>query len=119
MKINFLKIKLENIEGKPFKVREGNKDIYKSLADLIYIHATDNLELVKIAMEINAGKEVDLRDSEVKTIKRIINGVSIEQGGLFAFVRKAILDYIAKAEQKEEKRKVPSTSKVRKRSRRK
>lgn len=84
MKINFSKIKLADIEDKPIT------DFHKVLAKIIYVH-TQNLDLVEIARQINKGEPVELRDSDRKEIKRIVNS---KEANVFAFARKATLDFI-------------------------
>lgn len=86
MKVDFSKMKILDVEGKAIK----NSEIHKSLARIIY-HRTQNLDLIEIARSINNGKEVELRDSEIKEVKRLVND---KQSGLLAFARKAILDYL-------------------------
>lgn len=86
MKVNFSKIKILDIEGKEAKT----SDIHKSIARIIY-NRTQNLDLVEVAMNINKGKEVELRDSEIKEIKRLVND---KQSGLLAFARKAAMDFL-------------------------
>lgn len=86
MKINFSKIKLRDIEGREIK----NSKIHKGIANAIYMFAK-NLDLLEIAIKINKGEEVELRESDIAEIETIINS---KEAGFMAFARKAILDTI-------------------------
>lgn len=89
MKVNFSKIKLLDLEGKVIP----KAILHKTLAGVIYQY-TKNLDLVEVARKINKGEEVELRDSEVTEIRRIIQ---TPEAGMFAFARKAINDFLEEA----------------------
>lgn len=84
MKTDFTKIKIFDMKDEPID------DFYKVLARVIFIH-TQNLDLVEIARAINKGEPVELRDSDWDEIKRIVNS---REANIFAFARKATLDFI-------------------------
>jgi hypothetical protein len=86
MKYDFKAIKAESLDGKQVK------DIHKTIANALYT-MTKNLDLVEKAIEINKGKPVELEKAEIAEVKRILNDEKI---GFYAFVKKAILDYIEK-----------------------
>ena len=88
MKYDFSAVKAEDLNGKPVK------DIHKTLANALYT-LTKNLDLVEKAFEMNKGKPVELEKAEIAEVKRIIND---EKVGFYAFVKKALLDYIDKTE---------------------
>ena len=100
-KYKFSEIELKELDG---KVIEG-ADVHKSLANIIYRNAS-SLDLVEIAREINAGAEVPLTSSQINEIKRTI---ADPKAGMFAFARKAIVDYIDEVQrvEREEKKKKP------------
>lgn len=85
MKYSFSTIELKDLDGK--KIEGG---LQKPLANLIYIQTKD-LDLVAKALDINAGKPVELDKTEVEEIKRLIED---PQAGLAAFAKKAVLDYL-------------------------
>lgn len=84
--MDFTKIKLTDIEGEPLK----DVNIHKTIADRIY-KFTEKMDMIDIAIKINRGDVVDLRDSEVAEIIRIVNSKEV---GFMAFVKKSILDFI-------------------------
>lgn len=84
MKVDFTKIKIADIEDKPID------DFHKVLARVIYMH-TQNLDLVEIARQINKGEPVELRSSDWDEIKRIVKS---REANVFAFARKAVIDFI-------------------------
>jgi len=86
MKYDFSAVKAESLEGKQVR------DIHKTIANNIYM-MTKDLGLVEIAKDIYKGKSVELEKAELAEITRIIND---EKVGFFAFVKKAVLDYIDK-----------------------
>lgn len=84
MKYDFTKIETSALDGTPVM------DLHKTIANSVYLHTKD-LGLVTIAQDIYAGKEVEITQPQLEEIKRII---SDEQIGFFAFVKKAIIDFI-------------------------
>jgi hypothetical protein len=84
MKTDFTKIKVLDIGDKPIT------DFHKVLARVIFMH-TQNLDLVEIARAMNKGESVELRDSDFDELKRIVNS---REANIFAFARKATLDFI-------------------------
>ena len=87
MKYNFSEVRVINVDGAAV---EG-ATIHKALANAIY-NFTTNLDLVETAMLINKGEEVELKDSEVEAIKKVIKD---DRAGFLAFAQKTLLDYIA------------------------
>lgn len=88
MRYDFTKIELLDIMGKPTK-KQG---LYKDLANAIYLFASaKNLNLVEVARTIFQGKEVELDKEEIQDIIAIVED---GRSGFFAFVKKAIKDYI-------------------------
>ncbi|GAF82683.1 unnamed protein product [marine sediment metagenome] len=86
MKVNFSEINLTDIEGNSIT----NIEINKNVGNIIYKNAK-NLNLIPIAQDIYAGKEVNLSVIDLNEIKSLI---SSPVDGLVAFARKAVLDYI-------------------------
>lgn len=86
MKVNFSGIELLDLGGNIVP----NPDLHKTVARAIY-HFSKNLDLMDIARKINRGEDVELRDSEVIEVRRIVQS---PEAGLFAFVKKAILDFL-------------------------
>ena len=93
MKCNFKEIEYIDIDGKVDEMAT----MYHTVADLIY-RLTQNLDLVDIALQINRGEEVDLRPADIKEIKRIVND---PKSGMFAFARKAVLEFLDGKKEKE------------------
>lgn len=85
MKYDFTKIKIKDIGGKEIK-----STVHETLANYIYQLAKD-LDLVEMAREIFAGKEVELDKTEVE---KIVEMVKSDQAPIAAFAKKAIIDYI-------------------------
>ena len=92
MKLNFAEIELLDLDGKIVP----NPEIHKSIARAVY-HFSKNLDLVDIARQINRGDEVELRDSEVAEIRRIVQSPEVK---FLAFAKKAINDFLAEKERK-------------------
>ncbi len=87
MKVDFSKIELHDIDGK-----KQNIEIHKTIGRIIYMF-TENLDLIEIAQKIHKGEEVELRDSDVSEIKRLFKR---KEGGLLAYVRKTVEEYMDK-----------------------
>lgn len=95
MKFNFSKLTLKNVDGTEIK-----GEVHKELANLIYARTSD-LGLVDKAIDIHAGKEVDLTDAELIEVNNLIEIKA--QGGqnfFMAFARKALGDYIKSVQAK-------------------
>lgn len=65
-------------------------EIDKLLANSIY-SGTKDLGLVTVAQDIYRGKDVEITLPQIEEIKRIVQD---EKTGFFAFVQKAILDFL-------------------------
>jgi len=87
MKYNFKEIIVLDLE---WNKQEG-VEVYKVLANALYTLSTNDLDLVTKAIEINKWNEVELDKVEIETIKWIVKN---EKAGFYAFVQKAIIDYI-------------------------
>lgn len=68
MKVQFKDFKVKDIEG---KVQE--QETNKSIANIIFQNTKD-VDLATIAMDINLGKAVELRENDITEIKRIVSG---------------------------------------------
>ena len=88
-KIDFTKVTLVDLEGKKLEKIE----LHKTVANIIYSF-TKEMDLVAKALDINAGKEVDLSAREIEEIKRLVMD---EKSGLMAFAKKGLLDILDKA----------------------
>ena len=86
-KIKFSEIELKDLEGK--KIEETN--LHQAIANMIY-KFTKDLGLVKKAMDIYAGKEVELTAKEIEEVTRLV-----EEGDLMAFAKAAVMDALKKA----------------------
>lgn len=86
MKLNFNDLELIWIDWEKIQWVE----VAKTFANSIYIHTKD-LDLVDIAMKINKLEEVEIPNSKIEELKRLINDEKI---WFVAFVRKALLDFI-------------------------
>jgi len=93
MKINFKEIVLLDIDGKPAK---AETPIHKAIANIIYTQIS-NLDLVEVAREINKGKVVELSNTDIKQIKKLLLG---DKSGLFAFAKAAITEFFEALKQK-------------------
>ena len=87
MKYDFSKITLTDLDEKPLTGQPFYKDIWR----LVYFYSQD-LDLVEKAREINKGKVVELDKNEVNVITELVNS---EKSWVFAFAKKAYVDYIA------------------------
>ena len=86
MEFDFSQVKVQAIDGTDIPA-EG---VYKPLANAIY-RATQKLDLVDAALKINQGQSVFLVEDDVKEVRRIINDPAV---GFFAFIRKALNDFL-------------------------
>ena len=86
MKYQFHTVTINDIEGKENKEAK----VHKTLANALYSKSSD-LDLVEKARTINKGEEVELDKTEIEVVKKMIKDPQI---GFFAFVQKALLDYI-------------------------
>ncbi|MBU2061163.1 MAG: hypothetical protein KKH44_04850 [Bacteroidetes bacterium] len=86
MKIDFSKVELVDLEGKPL----ANANIHKTLANALYAHTKD-LDLVEKARAINKGGALELDKTEIDEIKRVIND---PQTGFMAFAKDALIKFI-------------------------
>jgi len=85
MKYSFHTVAITDIDGKDSKV-----EVHKTLANALYSKSKD-LDLVEKARIMNKGEEIELDKTEIEEIKKVIKDPQI---GFFAFVQKALLDYI-------------------------
>ncbi|KKM00003.1 hypothetical protein LCGC14_1808800 [marine sediment metagenome] len=90
MKIDFSKLQVSKLDGEPVE------DFYKDVANVIY-KFTEDLDLVDIAIQINRGNIVELRDSDSQKIVRLFESNKIP---MFAFARKAVIDFVTLQKQK-------------------
>ena len=90
MKIDFSKLQVSKLDGEPVE------DFYKDIADIIYKY-TNNLDLVDVAIHMNRGEAIELRDSEAEKLIELFKGNKIP---MFAFARKAVTDFITLQKQK-------------------
>ena len=85
MRVNFTEIKLLNLDGEPIG------EFHKVVAQRIYYSNHPNLDLVEIALKINQGEPVELRDSDLEAIQKIVLDPA---SGIALFARKAFKDFI-------------------------
>jgi hypothetical protein len=90
MKYNFKDLVATNIEGTAIT------SLNKTLGNAIY-NTTQDLAMVDVAKDIYNDKTVDLTVSQIEEVKRIVKD---EKNGFFAFVQKAILDFLEKGTDK-------------------
>ena len=84
MLVDFKTVEVRTLEG------EILPDIHKTVGNLIY-RFTKDLGMVAVAEKIYAGETVDLDKTELQEVERLLSN---PQSGLFAFVRKALGDYV-------------------------
>lgn len=88
MKYNFKKLIVKDIEGKELPI---SKELYKTIAKLLYNQCHKNLEVVEIARDIYKGKEVEIDKVQIEEVKNILLGPQSFQS---AAVKKYVKDYI-------------------------
>lgn len=94
---DFSLITVTDVEGEAFK--EGElKPPYKVVAQKIYLEIQD-IDLVGTAMAIAKGEGAELSTKEAKAIRKLICG---PQSTVFAFIRKAVSDYMDMVESEKE-----------------
>lgn len=86
MVLNFSQINVTSLNGEQLDAVE----ICKIIANIIYCNA-DNLDLVEYAMAVKNGGEIDVTPKEASEIKSIL---ICQKSALFAYIKKAIRDYI-------------------------
>lgn len=84
MKVNFKELKVKTLEWQEIA------DVNKVIANVIYTN-TKNLDLVDFALKINKWEEIEITKSELEEIRDLCLD---EKSWLFAFVKKAIKDFI-------------------------
>jgi len=87
MKIDFTKVVLRDIAGKPVK---GQTDIHKTIANCIYFTAR-TVDMIDIARKINQGVAVELLEPQ---IREIINVVIHPNSPMAAFAKVATKEYL-------------------------
>lgn len=88
MKYDFTKIKCYDIDGTLNK----KVKLHRSIGQALYSF-TGNLDLVDIAMQMHKGVAVELRDSDIAEIRRVVKE---PKSGFYAFAIKAIFDFLDK-----------------------
>lgn len=86
MKYDFSQVKLVGIEGEAL----AGPPAHKILADILY-RSAKTLDLVETARKMNTGVPVEFDKAEIMEVRELIQN---PRCGLFAFVQKALLDYI-------------------------
>lgn len=87
MKIDFTKVVLRDIAGKPVK---GETNIHKTIANCIHFTAR-SVDMIDIARNINQGVAVELLESQIREIKNL---VMHPQSTLAAFAKVAVQKYL-------------------------
>ena len=91
MKYNFSKVQVLDIDNKPLTENGKPYECYREMAKIIHRLSFKDLELVELAKEIYKGTEVEIDKAEIEIIKEVVLS---SECPLFAFVKKAIKDYI-------------------------
>ena len=91
MKIDFTKVVLKGLDGKPIIIK-GKSEVYKTIANAIYFNAR-SIDLCDIASLINKGGEVEMSESQLREVKNLISG---KYSGVAAFAQRTINEYINK-----------------------
>ena len=99
MKIDLTKIKLSDLTGKRVKQAKG-QELHKYIANVIYT-TTGSIDMLHIAEHINEGNSVIVTDSQLAEIKGII---AAPNNNIFAFAKKAVLDYLSAVEETDKKK---------------
>ncbi len=87
MKIDFTKVVLRDIAGKPIKEQS---DIHKTIANCIHFTAR-SVDMIDIARNVNQGVVVELSVSQINEIKNL---VMHPQSTLAAFAKVAVNKYL-------------------------
>ncbi len=93
MKYDFSKISVTDVDGNAHK-KTALKPIHQIAATKIYNEIRD-VGLVEPAIAMNKGESVEFDKGEAKAVRKLLCG---EQSTLFAFIRKAISDYMDSVE---------------------
>ena len=86
MKLDFGKVIVTGVDGKVID-NDNQLKLHQLLGNLIYTK-TNDLNMLELAQKIYKGVPVELREEEVKEIRRVINE------NFLAFVRKPVMDYL-------------------------
>jgi len=84
--IQFKDIDLRDLDGNPAPI----KDLHKTIANLIWKNAI-SVGLVDVAIKINRGEAVSLNPKDSAEILSILNNPQL---GVFAYVRKAVKEFL-------------------------
>lgn len=84
-KIKFNKVICRDVDGNEFEA-----DMSKHIANALY-NATASVDMLEVAREINAGKEVELTDELESSILQML-----PQSNMVAFAKVAVQDLITK-----------------------
>lgn len=87
MKIDFTKVVLRDIAGKPIK---NQSDLHKTIADCIHFTCR-TVDLIDVAKIVNKGQEVDLTVPQIQQIKNL---VTHPQAPLAGFAKVAVNKYL-------------------------
>ncbi len=87
MKIDFTKVILRDINGKPIK---GQSDVHKTIANCIHFTCR-TVDLIDVAKIVNKGQEVDLTVPQIQQIKNL---VTHPQAPLAGFAKVAVNKYL-------------------------
>ena len=87
MKIDFTKVVLHDLAGKPLKTQS---EVHKTIANTIYFTAR-SVDLIEVAQAVNKGQEVELSVSQIEEIKNLVNH---PQATLAAFAKVAVQKYL-------------------------
>ncbi len=87
MKVDFTKVILRDIAGKPIKAQSN---LHKTVADCIHFTCR-TVDLIGVAKIVNEGQEVDLTVSQVKQIKNL---VTHPEAPLAGFAKVAVGKYL-------------------------
>lgn len=88
IKLNFAKIEVKDVEGKVLT----DLSIAKDVGNAVYFSCAD-ISLLDIARKIHEGVEVEVSLAQVTEIYKILN-LPYGRGGLAAFARKPVIDYL-------------------------
>jgi len=91
---DFKLVAVKDLDGKDVT------EIHKAIGNLLFKFA-ENLDLTEIARGIYIGEPVELRPGEAKELRSLLIG---PKSNLFAFVKKAIIDYMDSVEAKKDER---------------
>lgn len=99
MKVQLKEVKIFDLDHRRVKAAPG-QELYKHIANAIYTK-TGSLDMLAIVELMNKGLAVEMSSSQIAEMIAIIES---PKSGIFAFVKKAVLDYLIKVQEIDKKK---------------